>query len=58
MLCGWGVKTDLFAGKTVLPYLSALENAFGIRKRFTNVQVKFGAQVHSQVSNLTEIGEG
>jgi len=23
-------KYDLFAGKTVLPYLSALENAFGI----------------------------
>jgi len=31
MLGGWGVKAlRQVAGKTVLPYLSALENIFGI----------------------------
>jgi len=32
MLCGWEVKAcGLFAGKTVFPYLSALENAIVFR---------------------------
>jgi len=30
MLCGWEIgRYGLFAGKTVLPYLKALENANG-----------------------------
>jgi len=45
MLCGWvGSKgrCGLFAVKNcVLPYLSALENAFGIYRHFTNGQVYF-----------------
>jgi len=46
MLCGWGVKVALgrysfFADKTVLPYLSALENAFVFKGALQNVQVYF-----------------
>jgi len=45
MLCGWGVTAGrlwlVCMQNCVLPYLSALENAIGILKRFTNVQVYF-----------------